>query len=259
MKLTLRIIVLVVTAVLYGASHAPLWAMDGEQKEVAAQEALTPQNTRITFDIDDVILQFPKGAIRKFFLKNLWLILKNISLAPQIRKMVKRHAGGLEYVDFFKEQRCPELAQAIEKLLHSKIVKEGMGELISELDGLGYVKDVASNMGTRDYEFYAQQKYPETFRYFKYAKVVDYGSDRRPARKPSQEYFQEYLQESGNSARTKLFIDDREENVAAARRAGFEGIQFESAQQLRGELIRRGIALRPSLSKKPSHARCAIL
>lgn len=241
---------LATTAILYGANqYSPM--------QEAAQNR-TPENTRITFDIDDVILKFPKGAIRNFFWSNWWLVIKNVSLAGEIKKMINRHAGGLEYVDFFKEHKCPQLADAIEKLLHSKEVAPGMHELIAELHEAGYPLDVASNMGRRDYEFYSQKKYPETFRHFKFAKVVDYGPHRRPSRKPETEYFEEYHKESGNTARFKVYIDDRKSNVEAGRRAGFDAIHFQDANQLREDLIKRGLPLAQKARRRHKH-QCAIL
>lgn len=38
-----------------------------------------------------------------------------------------------------------------------------------------------------------------------------------------------------------LFIDDREENVAAARSLGFDAIRFETAERLRAQLRQRGL------------------
>lgn len=37
-----------------------------------------------------------------------------------------------------------------------------------------------------------------------------------------------------------VFIDDKEENVKGAKRAGLDAIHFQSAKQLRSELIKRG-------------------
>ncbi len=45
----------------------------------------------------------------------------------------------------------------------------------------------------------------------------------------------------GLAAGAGLFIDDRADNVAAARACGFEAVLFENAAQLRGELVARAL------------------
>ncbi len=54
--------------------------------------------------------------------------------------------------------------------------------------------------------------------------------------KPQAKIFQAALKRFGLQPAAALFIDDREENIAAARNVGMQAIQFESAQQLQLEL-----------------------
>ena len=59
--------------------------------------------------------------------------------------------------------------------------------------------------------------------------------------KPDPRIFAALLERSGRKAAKCLFIDDSEENVIAARQLGFDAIRFESGEQLKDELCRRGL------------------
>jgi putative hydrolase of the HAD superfamily len=64
-------------------------------------------------------------------------------------------------------------------------------------------------------------------------------------RKPAPEFFHRILAITAARAEDSIFIDDREENVAAARAFGFHVIHYESANQLRRELGVAGLRLNP--------------
>ena len=61
------------------------------------------------------------------------------------------------------------------------------------------------------------------------------------ASKPSPLIFREALRASGVKAGEAVFIDDIAAYVEAARRLGMAGVQFQSAEQLRGQLRELGI------------------
>lgn len=62
-------------------------------------------------------------------------------------------------------------------------------------------------------------------------------------KKPNPEAFQTLLQKLKLPASSVLFIDDRIENVEAARKQGIDSIQFISPEQLKEELEKRGFDL----------------
>jgi len=62
-------------------------------------------------------------------------------------------------------------------------------------------------------------------------------SGRVGVRKPGDAIFRLLLERHGLSAPSTLFIDDIDENVAAARRSGFQAIHFKSAEALRADLV----------------------
>ena len=59
--------------------------------------------------------------------------------------------------------------------------------------------------------------------------------------KPDAEIYTRAQQHTGLDAEQLFFVDDRAENVDAAREAGWDAVQYESAAQLRGELEARGV------------------
>jgi putative hydrolase of the HAD superfamily len=61
--------------------------------------------------------------------------------------------------------------------------------------------------------------------------------------KPHPDIFRAALCISGRPASTAVFIDDKQENIDAARYFGMTGIRFESPAQLRSSLAEIGITL----------------
>ncbi|MEJ2717165.1 MAG: HAD family phosphatase [Deltaproteobacteria bacterium] len=63
------------------------------------------------------------------------------------------------------------------------------------------------------------------------------------AMKPAAAYYERAIDRLGIEPACSVFIDDIEENVAGAIRAGMHGIVFKNRQQLLGELQGRGITI----------------
>ena len=60
-------------------------------------------------------------------------------------------------------------------------------------------------------------------------------------RKPEPGIYQEAIRQSQCAPAQIFFTDDMAENIAAARLAGIDAVQFQSLEQLEGELTSRGI------------------
>lgn len=58
--------------------------------------------------------------------------------------------------------------------------------------------------------------------------------------KPDAEIYQLLLEKLGTAPEETLFLDDKLENVEAARRLGIQGLQFSTVEQLRQDLITSG-------------------
>jgi putative hydrolase of the HAD superfamily len=57
--------------------------------------------------------------------------------------------------------------------------------------------------------------------------------------KPNREAYEYLLQQFDCPPESIVFIDDKRQNVKAARELGIDGIRFESAEQIRKELTNR--------------------
>jgi HAD superfamily hydrolase (TIGR01509 family) len=66
--------------------------------------------------------------------------------------------------------------------------------------------------------------------------------------KPDAAIYQHTLEGLGVSASEALFIDDREPNIAAARKLGINAIRFVSVPQLKDELNRIDFPVLPTLN-----------
>jgi putative hydrolase of the HAD superfamily len=62
-------------------------------------------------------------------------------------------------------------------------------------------------------------------------------------RKPAAIFYERILAITETRAEQSIFVDDREENLVAARALGFSIIHFQSAEQLRRELVAAGLEL----------------
>ena len=68
-------------------------------------------------------------------------------------------------------------------------------------------------------------------------------SGRERIRKPDPRFYALLRERFGITFGSALFIDDNERNVLAARAEGLDSIHFDSPEQLRRELRRRGVEL----------------
>lgn len=62
-----------------------------------------------------------------------------------------------------------------------------------------------------------------------------YASNKISEEKPDERFFKVILQAEGYKPEEAFFVDDKIENVEAARRVGINAVQFKSAEQLKAE------------------------
>lgn len=143
-------------------------------------------------------------------------------------------------------QYDPELWKTAEKMATSMTALAGIQELLQELKSLGYTLRVATNGSTWELNG-IRQKMPQIFKHFeKDAQTVD--NTPVTPKKPDVAYFTDYLKKF-DIGKKVIFIDDKQENVDASIKTGMIGIVFTGAQNLREDLIKLGIPLKPNLKK----------
>ena len=130
--------------------------------------------------------------------------------------------------------------QAIET--HTKMVAMNPEsiEVVRELRKSG----VPAYLATNQHEYRARYM----SEVFGYADVFDgeFYSCRLGAKKPEQDYFHAVLRSLPYAPESLLFIDDRDQNVAAAQSVGINGVQFDiedGVQALRDILGGHGLSL----------------
>ena len=119
------------------------------------------------------------------------------------------------------------------------------------IDGDFEVEDLHEVPGTRDVINKLKQNYrvagftnmsPEMFALYtvkwQFSRVFDkvFHSGELGMRKPEAKAFREVLRRLNAQPKNVIFIDDRAENVEAARNVGIQGIQFKSPSQLKAAL-----------------------
>ncbi|KAA6461246.1 HAD family hydrolase [Acidobacteria bacterium AB60] len=144
-----------------------------------------------------------------------------------------------EYLDFtiFHEPRGFTHEDFLEALLaESVLLPDG---------GLGILQELAASgkwmLGTLNNE----AREPNEYRFSRFGLRdyfdVAFSSCYMGLRKPQPIMYRHALDILGKPAERVLFIDDRNENAAAAAAAGMKAIRFEGAAQLRRELQTLGV------------------
>lgn len=111
---------------------------------------------------------------------------------------------------------------------------EGIEPLLAELHAAGVAMHALSN-------------YPDWYllieRRLKLSRFLEWSfvSCRTGHRKPEPEAFRAPLAQLGLAPARAVFVDDREENCAAARALGIDALRFTGAEELRAALAERGV------------------
>lgn len=199
---------------------------------------LTPENTFIASDLDHVLLQPNRSTKDMISKKGLSSYLWHSSWSSILKgwSNFKRVNGERKYVEWMKKGRTKP-AEFVRSITQQKEIIPETLELYKKLHAQGFQFYTATNIGSI---FFGdiQKKFPEVFNdnFIKHCMTVDY-KNGNPIEKPDPRYF-EMLKKKINPAGDKyiLFIDDKPENVEAARKAGLSAIQFKDAKQLEEDL-----------------------
>ncbi len=124
--------------------------------------------------------------------------------------------------------------------------KQDVAQIIKKLKDLGYTHHLGSNMKYKTYTLVTdpikRPQFADIFAQFDLSKsqVKSCG-----LAKPSAAFFLEYLRKNDlDLSQTKIiFIDDKVKNVDAAKKLGFDTIQFKNAKQLVEDLAAKGISI----------------
>jgi FMN phosphatase YigB (HAD superfamily) len=206
----------------------------------------TPANLIIATDLDDVVLKKRNGAIALTVLRHLY---RAVSFYRAYRANKKEgDSVGQRYGEGFYLYLLSKgeikLAKIVRKVCTRKRLKMKTVKIMPELAGQGFELYTATNIG---HVFFAklQKRVSEVFndQCIRYGMTVDF-AEIPVVQKPNPLYFQRLKQHlCPNGDKQILFIDDKLENVEAARAEGLLAIHFVGHKQLKAALEEYGIYL----------------
>jgi 2-haloacid dehalogenase len=200
------------------------------------------QTHAIIFDLGGVLIDWNPSYLydkifkndedrKKFFFENICTFEWNEkqdagrSLKEATDELVQKHPDWKEYIEAFygrwKEMLGGPIHETVE--IFRELKQSGRYQLYALTNWSGELFPVALEL----YEF---------LHWFD-GRVV---SGDEKMRKPFPEFYQLILDRFELTPEETLFIDDNLRNVEAAEKMGLQTIRFESAQQLRDDLTKRG-------------------
>jgi putative hydrolase of the HAD superfamily len=213
---------------------------------VAEQLAEKTSYEAIIFDFGNVLYSNDKEALRSF-------IQTTFSLTPEntyvLYKEVRRKAHKYRYQPKCEEKAWESCAKKYKLTLPQNWIEQleqeknkcihavdSMPKIVEHLQKQGYRVGLLSNVSHRKA---ARLKKLDLYKSFDPLLLsCDMGMT-----KPHSEAYSYLLKELKCPPQVCLFIDDREENIIAAKKAGIDAIHFLSFNQLLFELKRRSIIL----------------
>ena len=111
------------------------------------------------------------------------------------------------------------------------------------------IEPLLNDLSNRGVEMHAFSNYPSWYTLIENALTLTqflewtFVSCEIGIRKPDRAIYEYAVETIGTDAKRLVFVDDREENVDAARAVGMNGIVFESADQLRRALDELGVTI----------------
>jgi len=216
-----------------------------DPKKLLKHNPITPQNTVITFDLHDVIVNYDYAAIIKTFFKSkkklrLILALLNPLVWWDIIKLTYNKAIAEQYIVGLGEKHTslqPYVQLGI-KIANCQKINHNVIQIIKELKNRGYTLHMFSNIGTIICKQF-EQKEPEIFQYFD--DFILPSKQNGYLRKPHHNAFVNYLEKVKNAQKQVLFIDDKTRNTKKSHKYGIIGIQFKNHVQLREILKYLGV------------------
>lgn len=194
----------------------------------------------LLFDVMDTLVREPWFEDAPAF---FGMTLEELHAAKHPTAWIAFEEGRLEereFLDgFFRDGRSFDHAAFLAHMRAGYRWLPGMEDLLAELSAAGVPMDAFSN-------------YPVWYRTIEedlgLGRFLDWRfvSCRTGLRKPDARVYAYVIATLDVPPAACLFVDDREENIAAARAAGLDALRFTDAQELRGELARRGVLDRPA-------------
>lgn len=215
------------------------------QGETKAQKLQNPlEHVIVATDLDDVLLEFDNyGYIYNIVTSPFSFIHYKITcfMYAQPDKPPFLTCGEALYISEVDKNQGYENGAAyfLRSIEQCKNIMPETLEVYQQLNSLGASLYTATNIGETFFSDLQQNK-SDVFHdgFIKHGLTVDYSAPIDDIiAKPNIEYFHRLKAKiNPDGKKTAIFIDDKLKNVESARKAGFIGIQFQSAEQLKADI-----------------------
>lgn len=211
-----------------------LFLMTATSLLVAAPQA-------VVFDFGGVLASPDRKIVERFLCDSLNLNLDQLKYTAKSEReaAIKK---GVPQADFWQQYAKKEGIELPEnwKITFSQILENSLGidsemfAIINQLQEQGIVIGLLSNIG---------QGYASMIKEFGYYHSFDpcLLSYEIGVEKPDAKAYQILLEKVAVHPSDIVFIDDKPENIEAAKKAGLDAFLFESPKQVRKELKQRGL------------------
>ncbi|MCI0359920.1 MAG: HAD family phosphatase [Planctomycetaceae bacterium] len=207
-----------------------------------------PQRPFLYFDMGNVLLFFSHermaaqmAAVVGITPERAWQILFEGDLGT-------RHEEGRITEDQFYDEFCRLAGVANLPIVDREALEQAANDifwlhvpmvaLTGRLDAAGYRLGVLSNTNRAHWRFVSGRFAYLTSQFSVYA--MSFNSQ---AMKPARKIYLDAARLAGVPPEEIFYTDDRPENVAGAKEAGFDAVQFTTPAALARELLKRGIVV----------------
>jgi FMN phosphatase YigB (HAD superfamily) len=194
-------------------------------------EPHTPKNTILLFDVDEVLIRRTM-TVGQFMKEHAGILFYSLPMGPTLLKLYCKGASASEYIKVCADAGYTDVADAIKKMLHARVIIPGMREFIEARKKEGYELHIATNQFKEGMDTY-KKIHPDFFALFDYIYVgTPAQGKQKELQKPDVAYYTDYLAKRPATTKTYTFFwDDRPKNVAGAQKAGIDGAVFTTPEQ----------------------------
>jgi HAD superfamily hydrolase (TIGR01509 family) len=195
------------------------------------------------FDVGNVLLKFERvrvarqmAAVAGISPQQAWEIVYESDL------LVKHEQGGISSRQFYEEfctasKTRPDFAKLCHAASDIFELNTPVIPIVAQLKAARHRLGILSNTNETHWDFIGNGRYRVIQSYFEQYVL----SHEVKAIKPQARIFYRAAEVAGLAPDELFFVDDREENVVAARQVGIDAVQFTSAAQLAKDLRSRGV------------------
>jgi len=222
------------------------------QASLAASGAVGPDV--FLWDLDGVVLtrkNMVGVALAYPRKRELWRQLSYPLLRDALTVLFGRRVFGFkgaseQYVRLAHQYDVPLLEEFVLTVANAKEVIPGTVDIMRQLHEAGYRQYIGTNMGKTVFDHLVRKKdfaFLNDWFDVSASQFVTLDGLKRGIYKPKKKFFEEFLLRNDLLPSRIIFVDDRLENVRAAREVGLRAIKFTGPRALTRRLKKMGVIL----------------